>query len=88
MAMVKVSVTLDEECVREARERVGPRGLSAYVDEALRRQLGYDRLGDFLDEAEAERGPIPPEVMEEVRREWAEAEREAQARADRLRKSA
>lgn len=75
MAMIKVSVTLDEDRVREARERVGPRGLSAYLDEALRRQLGYDRLGDFLAEAEAEVGPIPEEALERARREWDEAER-------------
>jgi hypothetical protein len=85
VTLQKVSLTLDEGRLREARERVGPRGLSAYVDEALRRQLAHDRMGDFLAEAEAEVGPIPDEAMERARHEWDEAEREWRAR---MRKSA
>lgn len=39
----KVSLTLDEDLLAEAREMVGPRGLSSYVNRALRRQLQHDR---------------------------------------------
>ena len=35
MATEKVSLSLDEELVAEAREAVGPRGLSSYVNRAL-----------------------------------------------------
>ena len=70
MATEKVSLTLNEQTLRQARKQVGRRGLSKYVDEALQTRLQHDRLRALLAEMEAERGPIPPEVMEEVRREW------------------
>lgn len=41
---------------------------------ALRRQLQHDRLGVLLTEMNAEAGPIPSEVLEEVRREWPAAD--------------
>ncbi len=80
MATEKVSITLDEELLRAVRERVGGRGLSAYVNEALRRDLQHDRIRDFLAAMEEEQGPIPEEVMEEVRREWDAVDREMQAK--------
>jgi Arc/MetJ-type ribon-helix-helix transcriptional regulator len=70
MAMRKVSVTLDGEMVDEARALVGSRGLSSYVNSALRLKLQHDRIGRLLDELESEAGPIPDDVMDEVRREW------------------
>jgi len=39
MAMSKVSLSIEEDVLAEARERAGRRELSAYVSEALRRQL-------------------------------------------------
>lgn len=66
----KISLTLEQELLAEAREIVGTRGLSSYVNRALRHQLQHDRLADFLAELAWEKGPIEPEVMEEVRREW------------------
>lgn len=70
MATEKVSLTLDEELVTEAREKVGTRGLSSYVNRALRHQLQHDRIAGLLAELEQEHGPIEPRVMEEVRRAW------------------
>lgn len=70
MSTEKVSLTLDEELLAEAREAVGSRGLSRYVNRALRHQLQHDRLGVLLDELAREHGPIDPQVMEEVRRRW------------------
>jgi Arc/MetJ family transcription regulator len=70
MATEKVSLTLEEELVAEAREAVGIRGLSGYVNRALRHQLQRDRLAGLLAELEQETGPIEPELMEEVRRAW------------------
>lgn len=54
MGTVKVSVTLQEEHVREAKQRAGTRGLSAYLDDMLRRQLQRERLERYLDELEQE----------------------------------
>lgn len=70
MATEKVSLTLEEELVAEAREAVGARGLSGYINRALRHQLQRDRLSGFLAELEQESGPIESQVMEEVRRAW------------------
>lgn len=70
MATEKVSLTLDEDLVSEAREVVGTRRLSAYVNRALRHQLQRDRLAGLLEELERKHGPIEPQAMEEVRRSW------------------
>lgn len=70
MSVAKVSLTLDEEVVTSAREVAGPRGLSSYVNRALRRQLQRDRLTALLADMEAEHGPVDPEMMKEVRRLW------------------
>lgn len=68
--MSKVSLSIDEDVLAEARARAGRRELSSYVNEALRRQLQRDRLAELLAEMEAESGPVPDEVMEEARRPW------------------
>lgn len=70
MGMDKVSLTLEEELVTEARSVAGAKGLSAYVNDALRHKLQRDRLRLLLEELEREHGPIPERVREEVRREW------------------
>ena len=70
MRTEKVSLTLEEALLAEARDVVGARGLSSYVNRALRHQLQHDRLAGLLAELEREKGPIAPEVMEEVRRAW------------------
>ena len=70
MATAKTSLTLDRALLAAARELVGRRGLSRYVNRALRRQLQRDRLAGLLDELEQEVGPIEPQVMEEVRKSW------------------
>ncbi|HEX3130024.1 MAG TPA: hypothetical protein VH394_22005 [Thermoanaerobaculia bacterium] len=70
MRTEKVSLTLDEALLAEAREVVGSRKLSSYVNNALRLQLQHDRLADLLVELERENGPIEKGIMEEVRRAW------------------
>jgi hypothetical protein len=70
MATEKVSLSLEEELVVEAREVVGARGLSSYVNRALRHQLQRDRLTGLLADLEQEHGPIEPQVIEEVRQAW------------------
>jgi hypothetical protein len=72
MAMAKVSLSLDEDLVGQARTLAGARGLSAFVNEALRVQLQHARIRRLLDEMDDEYGPVPGQVMEEVRREWPE----------------
>jgi len=70
MATAKISITLDQSLLAAVRELVGHRGLSRYVNQALRHQVQRDRLAGLLAEMEREAGPIEPRVMEEVRRSW------------------
>jgi Arc/MetJ family transcription regulator len=72
MAIAKVSLSLDEDLVAQARALAGARGLSALVNEALRVQLQHERIRRLLDEMDDEYGPVSEQVMEEVRREWPE----------------
>lgn len=73
MAVSKVSLSLDEDVLAEARARVGRRELSSYVNEALRWQLQRDRLVELLAGMDAESGPIPDDVMEQAREPWRSA---------------
>ena len=70
MATEKVSISLNEDVLAAARHRAGPRGLSQYVNDALRYQLQRDRLADLLEEFERSSGPVESRVMEEVRGAW------------------
>jgi hypothetical protein len=69
-AFEKVSVTLPRELVASARRRAGAGGFSAYLAEGLRLAEHLTDLDEFLAAREAERGPIPPEIMQEVREAW------------------
>lgn len=73
MPTAKVTLTLDEPLLSEARQRVGRRGLSGYMNRALRHQLQRDRLIELLEQLEAEGGSVEARTMEEVRQEWPEA---------------
>jgi hypothetical protein len=79
MPTAKISLTLEEDLVEEARSLAGSRGLSGYVNRALGRQLQHDRLAALLEELEREAGPIDERVLEEVRRAWPAPEAEAAA---------
>ncbi len=72
MSTTKVSTTLTKEHVAEAKARVGGRGFSRYLDEALARQLQFDRLDDLEQQLAEEFGPIPAEVQRQVdEMDWA-----------------
>src|ERR1700728_1100119 len=66
----KVSVSMPEDLATAVRERTGPGGFSRYVTEAVERRFRHDRLGDLLDELEAEYGPVSPELLEWAQRQW------------------
>jgi Arc/MetJ family transcription regulator len=70
MASEKVSITLDPAIVAEARRVAGDGGLSAFVNDVLRRHLQNLRLRRYLAELDQEFGPVPEELREEARREW------------------
>jgi len=70
MAVTKVSMSLDADVLAQTRDRVGGRGVSAYVNEAVRRQLRRDALADLLVEMQAANGLVADQLLEEVRRLW------------------
>lgn len=70
MTVAKVSMSLDADVLAQTRERAGGRGVSSYVNEAVRRQLRRDALSDLLAEMRAVNGPVAGKQMEEVRRLW------------------
>jgi hypothetical protein len=66
----KVSVSMPEDLATAIRERTGPGGFSRYVTEAVERRFRHDRLGDLLDELDAEFGPVSPEILRWAERQW------------------
>jgi hypothetical protein len=61
---------MPEELVDAVRARTGAGGFSRYVTEVVEREIRHERLGELLDELEAEYGPVPPEIREQTRRMW------------------
>ena len=80
MPVEKVSMSLDPAVLAETRRRVGGRGVSAYVNEAVRRQLRRDALAEVLAEMRELNGPVSDETMKEVRRLWPGPEDEIERR--------
>jgi Arc/MetJ family transcription regulator len=70
MAVVKKSVTLDEDLVAEAQEYLGEGGLSQLVNEGLRRQVLVERARRAVAAHEAEHGPIPSGALADVDAQW------------------
>jgi post-segregation antitoxin (ccd killing protein) len=66
----KVSVTLPAGLLERIRQRVGTRGLSGYVAHALEEEERREALQAWLTSQDAEFGPVPDEVMAEVRAAW------------------
>lgn len=68
MAKEKVTLTLDAGRLRELRDLVGSRSLSAAVDDAVAahvmRLRHLSAVDDWLAELERAHGPIPPETLE------------------------
>lgn len=67
---VKKSVTLDEDVVDGIAAEVGERGFSAWLNEAARARLDREHVLRFLDEQDAEHGPVAPGLLEAARQAW------------------
>ena len=67
MAREKITLTVDSEHLRDLRQLVGARSLSAAVDAAIFSYLARLRhlaaVDDWLVEMEREHGPVPPETL-------------------------
>jgi hypothetical protein len=62
-----VSVALHEGTIATLKARTGKRGMSAYVEALIQRQLERDRLREFIEDAEADHGPVDQAAVEAKR---------------------
>jgi hypothetical protein len=62
-----LSVSLHEGTIAALRERIGKRGVSAYVEALIQRQFERDRLRELIEDAEAQHGPVDPAAVEAKR---------------------
>ncbi|WP_344025228.1 hypothetical protein [Streptomyces luteireticuli] len=58
-----VSVTLTAGTLQAIRERVGRRGVSAYLERAAQRQIERDSLDELIAAFDQEHGPADPEAV-------------------------
>ena len=66
MKHTKISVALEAETEAELRRIAGARGISAFINDAVKQRLQAMRLRYLLDQMEAESGPISEAVRSEV----------------------
>jgi post-segregation antitoxin (ccd killing protein) len=67
---VKVSVTIDEEILAEARGLAPGGNLSALVNDALSERVRRERLRTLLTDEAATAGPLPAALTEHVTAQW------------------
>ncbi|MFC6578244.1 CopG family transcriptional regulator [Planomonospora parontospora] len=60
----KFSVTIPEHLAETVQERIGKGSFSAYVSEALMRQVERDDLSELIAAAETQHGPVDPARVE------------------------
>jgi hypothetical protein len=70
VAVTKWSVSVEEGLAARVESRVGDRGLSGFVARAVEHELERDLLDEYLDELDAEFGPIPDGLVESVDALW------------------
>lgn len=58
-----VSVSFHAGTISAVRSRVGKRGVSAYIEAAVQRQIERDNLDEIIAAAEAEHGPVTAEEI-------------------------
>jgi hypothetical protein len=66
----KLSVSIPQELAAAVRRRVGARGLSGFVAQALSHELEREQLGSFLAELDTARGAVSKTEIAKARRVW------------------
>jgi hypothetical protein len=66
----KLSISMPSKLVSAARKRAGRRGLSAFVAQAVARELEREALGEFLDDLDSTLGAVPEAELKRARRAW------------------
>jgi Arc/MetJ-type ribon-helix-helix transcriptional regulator len=86
--MTKLSVTVEDELAEEMREHVGSRGISAFVNQAVRHELQNVRLAALLADLENELGPPDETMVSEALASLDRLEKQQRARTPKRRKPA
>ncbi|GHC82169.1 hypothetical protein [Streptomyces flavofungini] len=58
-----ISVSLTAGTLQAIRERVGKRGVSAYLEKAAQRQIERDNLDELIADFDQANGPADPEAV-------------------------
>jgi hypothetical protein len=64
VAVRKSSGSVDEDLARRVEDYVHGRSLSGFASRAVDHKLERDALAGYLDELDAEFGPVSPELVE------------------------
>ncbi|MFI5720338.1 hypothetical protein [Nocardia sp. NPDC051750] len=64
-----ISVSLTAGTLQAIRERVGKRGLSAYLEQAAQRQIERDNLDELIADFDEHNGPADPGAVAAKRAE-------------------
>lgn len=67
-----VSVSMHSGTIGAVRGRAGRRGVSAYIEAAVQRQIERDNLDELIAAAEGEHGSITAEEIEAKRQQLAQ----------------
>ena len=70
MAVTKWSVSVEKTLAARVESRVGDRGLSGFVARAVEHELERDLLDEYLVELDADFGPIPEGLVEDIDELW------------------
>lgn len=63
-------MSVPSELAKAVRRRVGGRGLSGLVAQALAHELEHEALGSFLEDLDGELGPVPKRTLASARKAW------------------
>jgi hypothetical protein len=66
----KLSVSITAHLAKAVRRRVGPRGLSGFVAQAVAHELEREQLGTFLAELDKRHGAVSMSTLAAARRAW------------------
>jgi hypothetical protein len=79
--IVSVSASLHKGTVEAVRARVGKRGFSAYVEEAILRQIRRDSLREIIDAHTGQHGQFTTVELAEARQALCGSRRDQQGSA-------
>jgi hypothetical protein len=66
----KLSIVVPRALATALRRHLGKRGVSSFAARALQHELEREKLTRYLDELDAEHGPVPEHLLDEARRAW------------------